>query len=82
MAGYQTLVAALLAVPLGLLLVKVVSGADEQVVIGPFGTVSTAQIVVPVAALAALVLVLPVVVGLLTMLTVRSAKVVPPRRLT
>lgn len=82
LAGYQTLVAALLAIPLGLGLMKVVGLADDGYWAGPFGVVPSSYIEVPWPALLALGVALPLVVAALTALSVRSAPVTPPRRPT
>lgn len=80
MAGYQTLVAAVLAIPLGLGAVKVVGIAQDGYYAGPFGIVPSSFLAVPWPALLAVGAVLPIVVAALTALSVRSAPVTPPRR--
>lgn len=82
LAGYQTVVAALLAIPLGLGLMKVVGLADDGYWAGPFGIVPSSFIEVPWPGLVALGVGLPFVVAALTALSVRSAPVTPPRRPT
>ena len=77
-----TVVAVVLAVPLGLLLVKVFSSANTYYYTGPFGQVSSSEMAVPIWGLVALSLGLPLVIGILTTLSVRSAPVTPPRRPT
>lgn len=82
MAGYQTLVAAVLAIPLGLGLLKVVGIAQDSYYAGPFGIVRTSFVEVPWPALLAVGIALPILVAALTALSVRSAPVTPPRRPT
>jgi putative ABC transport system permease protein len=82
LTGYQTLIGAALAVPLGLGLMKVFTSARESFYQGPFGELSNSAIFIPWAPLLALLLVTPLVVGLLTLVSVRSAPVTPPRRAT
>lgn len=82
LTGYQTLVAMALAIPLGLLLVKVFSSANTYFQSGPFGQVSSSLMVVPIWPLAGLAVGLPLLIGSLTLLAVRSAPVTPPRRPT
>jgi putative ABC transport system permease protein len=82
LTGYQTLIGAALAVPLGLLLIKVFTSANESFYQGPFGELSNSAMFIPWPQLIALVLATPVVVGLLTSISVRSAPVTPPRRAT
>jgi putative ABC transport system permease protein len=80
LTGYQTLVAMALAVPLGLGLVWVFSSAQDYIAAGPFGLVNASSITVPWAWLGAFAGTLPVVIGILTLISVRSAPVTPPRR--
>lgn len=82
LTGYQTLVAMALAVPLGLGLVKVFNSASDYIHSGPFGLVDGRLVVVPWAWLGGFALILPVVIGVLTLASVRSASVTPPRRAT
>lgn len=82
LTGYQTLVAMALAVPLGLGLVWVFSSAQDYVYAGPFGLVDASSVTVPWAWLGGFAAILPVVIGVLTLLSVRSARVTPPRRAT
>ncbi len=82
LTGYQTLVAMALAVPLGLGLVKVFNSANDYVHSGPFGLVDGARVVVPWAWMIGFAVILPIVIGLLTLASVRSAPVTPPRRAT
>lgn len=80
LTGYQTFVAALLAVPLGLGLMKVFTTASLAFYQGPFGELASSQMFIPWGWLAVLVVATPLVVGLLTAASVRSARVAPPRR--
>lgn len=82
LTGYQALIGAALAIPLGLGLMKVFTSADERFYQGPFGQLSTSAIFIPWIPLLALLFATPLVVALLTSLTVRSAPVTPPRRAT
>src|SRR5690606_9413291 len=82
MAGYQTLVAAALAIPLGLGLLKVVGIARGGYYAGPFGILPASFIEVPWPAVLAVGIALPIIVTTLAALAVRSAPVTPPRRPT
>jgi ABC-type lipoprotein release transport system permease subunit len=82
LTGYQTLVAMALAVPLGLGLVWVFSSAADYISAGPFGVVNGSMVVVPWPWLLSFAVLLPIVIGLLTLASVRSAPVTPPRRAT
>ena len=82
LTGYQTLVAMVLAVPLGLGLVWVFSSAANFSYAGPFGVVNASAVTVPWAWIVPFALILPIVIGFLTLLSVRSAPVTPPRRAT
>ncbi len=82
LTGYQTLIAMALAVPLGLGLVWVFSSAQDYITAGPFGLVKGSTITVPWTWLIPFALILPIVIGLLTLIAVRSAPVTPPRRAT
>jgi hypothetical protein len=82
LTGYQTLVAMALAVPLGVGLVWVFSTAADYVYAGPFGLVNASLVVVPWPWFLSFAVILPVVIGLLTLASVRSAPVTPPRRAT
>lgn len=82
LTGYQTLVAMALALPLGLGLVRVFSSAQDFVYAGPFGVVSASWVTVPWARLGMFAVILPAVIGLLTLVSVRSSPVTPPRRAT
>lgn len=79
---YQTLIAAALALPLGLGLIKVFTAASPVDFQGPFGQVSATDIPVPWMPLIGIAVALPVIVGALTWISVRSARVTPPRRAT
>ncbi len=79
---YQALVAMALAVPLGIGLVWVFSSAQDSWQSGPFGIVHTSWFSVPWTWLAAFAVTLPIVIGILTVASVRSAPVTPPRRST
>ncbi|MEX1092692.1 MAG: FtsX-like permease family protein [Acidimicrobiia bacterium] len=82
LTGYQTLVAMALAVPLGLGLVWVFSSYQDYISAGPFGVVDSSLVVVPWTWLVSFAVLLPIVIGLLTLISVRSAPVTPPRRAT
>jgi len=82
LTGYQTLVAMALAVPLGLGLVWVFSSAQDYISAGPFGLVNGSSVTVPWVWLGPFAVILPVVIGVLTLASVRSAPVTPPRRAT
>lgn len=82
LTGYQTLIAMALAVPLGLGLVWVFSSTQNYFWDGPFGRVQASLVAVPWRWLIPFAVFLPVVIGLLTMISVRSAPVTPPRRAT
>jgi hypothetical protein len=82
LTGYQTLVAMALAVPLGLGLVWVFSSAASYISAGPFGVVDSSMVIVPWPWLLSFAVLLPIVIGLLTLASVRSAPVTPPRRAT
>jgi putative ABC transport system permease protein len=82
LTGYQTLVAMALAVPLGLGLVWVFSSTQDYISAGPFGVVNASMVVVPWRWLVPFAVLLPIVIGLLTLASVRSAPVTPPRRAT
>jgi hypothetical protein len=82
LTGYQTLIGAALAVPLGLGLIKVFTSSRQSFYQGPFGQLSNSDIFIPWVPLIALIVLTPLVVGLLTLVSVRSAPVTPPRRAT
>lgn len=77
---YFTFVAGVLATPLGLLLVEV-STSNDWVDVGPFGSMNAGTLVIPWAMLVLVIVGMPLVVGGLTALAVRSAPTVPPRRI-
>jgi putative ABC transport system permease protein len=82
LTGYQTMVAMALAVPLGLGLIWVFSSAQNYTYGGPFGLVNGSDMTVPWIWVVSFAVLLPVVIGLLTLVSVRSAPVTPPRRAT
>ncbi len=75
-----TLVAGLLAAPLGWLLMKVSADSSDGVSIGPFGTVPSDIATVPWGVIAVVVLVMPVAVGTVTALVVKSSSTMPSRQ--
>jgi hypothetical protein len=77
-SGIHTLLGCLLAVPLTLLLMR--SGAYTQV--GGFGVFDSTRLFVPWVGIAMLVVGLPLIIGMVTSVAVRSAKTIPPRRAT
>jgi len=79
LTGYQTLVAAVLAVPLGVGLVKAFASDSRYTYQGLFGEVSESAVFIPWGPLAALLAAAPVIVALLTSASVRSSPVTPPR---
>lgn len=80
--GYQTAVAMALSAPLGLGLVWVFSSTQQWTQTGPFGVVDASIVFVPWGRLAVFAVALPLLIGLLTLVSVRSAPVTPPRRAT
>lgn len=82
LTGYQTLVAMALAVPLGLGLVWVFSSTQQYFWDGPFGRVQASLVAIPWAWIIPFAVILPVLIGVLTLVSVRSAPVTPPRRAT
>lgn len=76
-SALYTLSAAVIATPIGLLITWVISA--DNIDIGPLG-VWTGGIAVPVLPISALVVVVPVAIGLGTALIVRSSPARPPRR--
>ncbi|MGH3650701.1 MAG: hypothetical protein ACRDU9_08325, partial [Acidimicrobiia bacterium] len=82
-SGLHTMIGAVLAVPLTLLLYKtaVMSSGSYQSV-GNFGVWRSSDLVVPWGGLGLLVLGLPLAIGLITATSVRSAPTTPPRRAT
>lgn len=83
--GLQTwlhvVLGALLAVPLGVLLYEVSTGAGTQVFRSLFGTYDATRVDVPWLAAAALVVGLPLLLGATTAAVVRSSPTKPPRRI-
>lgn len=82
LTGYQTLIAMALAIPLGLGLVWVFSSTQQYFWDGPFGRVQASLVTVPWEWIIPFAVLLPVVISLLTLISVRSAPVTPPRRAT
>lgn len=82
LTGYQTLIGAALAVPLGLGLIKAFTSALNAFHLGTFGYLNSSTMFIPWGQLTALVLVTPFIVGVLTWISVRSAPVKPLRRVT
>lgn len=83
-SGIHTLLGCLLAVPLTLLLIRTVYSAEAvgYTQIGAFGAIDSTQLFVPWVGIAALVVGLPLAIGLVTSASVRSARTTPPRRAT
>lgn len=82
-SGLHTMIGALLAVPLTLLLYKTVMMATNTYQeVGNFGVWNASNVAVPWAGLALLVIGLPLLIGLITAVSVRSAPTTPPRRAT
>ena len=82
-SGLHTMIGALLAIPLTLLLYKtVVMASGSYQTVGNFGVWRSSDLVIPWAGLALLVVGLPVAIALVTAITVRSAPTTPPRRAT
>ncbi len=77
--AYYTLFAALLATPLALLLLRMALSGD-WVDIGPFGTMPAHFLAIPWDVLAVLAVGLPLAIGAVTAVLVRSSPTVPPRR--
>jgi hypothetical protein len=82
-SGIHTLLGAVLAVPLTLLVMWTAyrtnfAGGYRQV--GYFGVFDSSHVFIPWMGLGLLVLVLPLAIGLITALAVRSAPTTPPRR--
>ncbi|MFP4555179.1 MAG: ABC transporter permease [Actinomycetota bacterium] len=82
LTGYQTLIGALLAVPLGLALIKAFTSAVNAFYLGTFGHLNSSTMFIPWSQLVALIALTPLVVGALTWISVRSARVKPLRRVT
>ena len=82
-SGLHTMIGALLAIPLTLLLYKtVVMASGSYQTVGNFGIWRSSDLVIPWAGLALLLVGLPVAIALVTSITVRSAPTTPPRRAT
>jgi cell division protein FtsX len=82
-SGLHTLIGAMLAVPLTLLLFKtVMMASNDYEYWGNFGRWNSSTLIVPWGGLALLVIGLPLAIGLITAATVRSAPTTPPRRAT
>lgn len=82
-SGLHTLIGAVLAVPLTLLLYKTAmmsSGTYQS--IGNFDVWNSGSLVVPWGGVALLLFGLPLAIGLITWVSVRSAPTTPPRRAT
>lgn len=75
------LVGGILAVPLGIGLNWATQAGRQYVQIGPFGTWQSGRVAVPWLLLAALVIGIPLINGLVTALGVRSTRPQPPRRI-
>jgi ABC-type lipoprotein release transport system permease subunit len=82
-SGLHTLMGALLALPLTLLLWKTVTmSSGAYMSVGNFGVWDSSGLYVPWAGIALLVIGLPVAIGLITAASVRSAPTTPPHRAT
>lgn len=83
-SGIHTLLGCVLAVPLTLLLMRTAysSALGDYTQVGAFGVFDSTQLFVPWTGIAVLVIGLPLVIGLITATTVRSAPTTPPRRAT
>lgn len=82
-SGLHTLIGALLAVPLTLLLYKtVMMSTNDYEYFGNFGWWNASTLIIPWLGLAVLVIGLPLAIGSITAVTVRSAPTTPPRRAT
>lgn len=79
-AGYHTLMAAVLAIPLGILMMKALASTEAYRYAAPFGVVDGTQIAIPWLGLGLLLLIVPLTMMVLTALAVRSAPLTPPRR--
>lgn len=77
---YYTSFAALLAVPLTMVLLNVASSENWNQA-GPFGVFEGGTVVTPWAMIGAVVVAIPLAVGAITAMTVRSAPTEPPRRI-
>jgi ABC-type antimicrobial peptide transport system permease subunit len=82
-SGLHTLIAVLLAVPLTLLLGKTLMLANNSYqTVGSFDVWQASTLIVPWPGILVLVVGLPVLIGLVTVASVRSAPTTPPRRAT
>ncbi|MEX2652888.1 MAG: FtsX-like permease family protein [Acidimicrobiia bacterium] len=79
-AGYHTVIAAVLAIPLGILMMKALASTEAYRYAAPFGVVDGTRIAIPWLGLGLLLVVVPITMTLLTALAVRSAPLTPPRR--
>jgi hypothetical protein len=79
-AGYHTVVAAILALPLGILMMKALASTEIYRYAAPFGVVDGTRIAIPWLGLALLLVVVPLTMAILCALAVRSAPLTPPRR--
>ncbi|HXV70284.1 MAG TPA: FtsX-like permease family protein [Acidimicrobiia bacterium] len=85
-SGIHTLLGALLAIPLTLVLMKTVYSSDAITggwsQVGNFAVFDATVLHVPWMGIAVMLVVLPLAIGLVTALTVRSAPTTPPHRAT
>lgn len=83
-SGIHTLLGALLAVPLTLLLMKTAysAGISGYTQVGNFDIFDSSVLYIPWVGIGVLLVLLPLAIGLVTALTVRSAPTTPPRRAT
>ncbi len=81
-SGLHTLIGAVLAVPLTLLLYKTIMLQNGYEEVGNFGVWNGSTVIIPWVGLAVLMIGLPLVIGLITAVSVRSAPTTPPRRAT
>ncbi|HEX6222331.1 MAG TPA: hypothetical protein VF115_14670, partial [Acidimicrobiia bacterium] len=83
-SGIHTLLGALLAIPLTLLLVRTVysAGLSGYTQVGNFDVFDSSVLYVPWIGILVLLVGLPLAIGLVTAVTVRSAPTTPPRRVT
>lgn len=83
-SGIHTLLGCLLAVPLTLLLMRTAysTALGGYTQVGAFGVFDSTRLFVPWSGIAVLVAGLPLAIGLVTAISVRSARTTPPRRAT
>lgn len=83
-SGIHTLLGALLAIPLTLLLMKTAysAGVSGYTQVGNFGVFDSTVLYYPWVGIGVLLVVLPLAIGLVTAAIVRSAPTTPPRRAT